>query len=210
MCIRPIGHHGVVATRCSAWYGNDRCQKVTPKDFYAFQWSEPQFHRLIVGIQRPSLGENRVRRCGTKRGREYERRSRTGACTDESWRIRPRCRVQLRESVLRELSSSRASGADRVPGRSITADETPLAPSLTPQRPGAPSLAPPCINYLLLDAGLDFIVHDDGMIELTEAGFRRMGQAHSAGLDTVIEVDRRRVLHFPGPRLGCSPSAPTS
>jgi hypothetical protein len=35
------------------------------------------------------------------------------------------------------------------------------------------------------------------MIELTEAGFRRMGQAHSAGIDTVIEVDRRCVLHFP-------------
>ena len=35
------------------------------------------------------------------------------------------------------------------------------------------------------------------MIELTEAGFRRMGQAHSAGLDTVIEVDRRYLLHFP-------------
>jgi hypothetical protein len=113
------------------------------------------------------------------------------------------------ESVLRELSSPRASDANRVPGRSNTADETPLAPFLTPQRPGAPSLAPPCINYLPLDPGLDFIVHDDGMIELTEAGFRRMGQAHSAGLDTVIEVDRRCVLHFPGPRLGCSPSAPT-
>jgi hypothetical protein len=46
------------------------------------------------------------------------------------------------ESVLRELSSSRASGANRVHGRSNTADETPLAPSLTPQRPGAPNLAP--------------------------------------------------------------------
>jgi hypothetical protein len=113
------------------------------------------------------------------------------------------------ESVLRELSSSRASGANRVPGRLNTADETPLAPSLTPQRPGTSSLAPPSINYLLLDPGLDFTVHDGGMIELTEAGFRRMGQAHSAGLDTVIEVDRRRVLHFPGPRLGCSSSAPT-
>jgi len=35
------------------------------------------------------------------------------------------------------------------------------------------------------------------MIELTEAGFRRMGQAHSAGLDTVIEVDRRYLLYYP-------------
>jgi hypothetical protein len=35
------------------------------------------------------------------------------------------------------------------------------------------------------------------MIELTEAGFRRMGQAHSAGLDAVIEIDKREVLRFP-------------
>jgi len=53
------------------------------------------------------------------------------------------------------------------------------------------------IDRLVLDPGLDFIFHKDGMIELTEAGFRRMGQAHSAGLDTVIEVDRRSLLHFP-------------
>jgi hypothetical protein len=49
----------------------------------------------------------------------------------------------------------------------------------------------------VLDPGLDFIFHKDGMIKLTEAGFRRMGQAHSAGLDTVIEVDRRYLLRFP-------------
>jgi hypothetical protein len=49
----------------------------------------------------------------------------------------------------------------------------------------------------VLDPGLDFIFHKDGMIELTEAGFRRMGQAFSAGLDTVIEVDRRYLLRFP-------------
>jgi hypothetical protein len=35
------------------------------------------------------------------------------------------------------------------------------------------------------------------MIELIEAGFRRMRQAHSAGLDTVIEIDRRDVFRFP-------------
>jgi hypothetical protein len=38
-------------------------------------------------------------------------------------------------------------------------------------------------DRLPLDPGLDFVVHDDGTIELTEAGFRRMAQAHSAGLD---------------------------
>jgi len=41
------------------------------------------------------------------------------------------------------------------------------------------------------------VVKKIGMIELTEAGFRRLGQAHSAGLDTVIEVDRRHLLHYP-------------
>jgi hypothetical protein len=45
--------------------------------------------------------------------------------------------------------------------------------------------------------GLDFVCHKDGMIELTKAGFRRMAQAHSAGLDTVIEVNRRYLLRFP-------------
>jgi len=35
------------------------------------------------------------------------------------------------------------------------------------------------------------------MIELTKAGFRRMGQAHSAGLDAVIKIDRRDVFRFP-------------
>jgi hypothetical protein len=57
--------------------------------------------------------------------------------------------------------------------------------------------APSPIDRLVLDPGLDFVFHKDGMIELTEAGFRRMGQAHSAGLDTVIEVDRRYLLHLP-------------
>src|SRR5262249_45926005 len=49
----------------------------------------------------------------------------------------------------------------------------------------------------VLDAGLDFVCHKDGMIELTEAGFRRMGQAHSAGLDTVIEANPRYLFSLP-------------
>jgi hypothetical protein len=52
-------------------------------------------------------------------------------------------------------------------------------------------------DHLPLDPGLDFVVHDNGMIELTEAGFRRMVQAHSAGIDTVINIDRRDVFRFP-------------
>src|SRR4029450_793540 len=51
-----------------------------------------------------------------------------------------------------------------------------------------------------LDLGLDFVVHDDGAIELTETGFRRMAPAHSAGRDAVIGLDRRDVLRFPAPR----------
>jgi hypothetical protein len=58
------------------------------------------------------------------------------------------------------------------------------------------SLARDVPDGLPLDPGLDFVVHDDGMIELTEAGFRRMWQAHSAGLDTAIRIDRRDVFRL--------------
>jgi hypothetical protein len=90
------------------------------------------------------------------------------------------------ETVLHELALfTRRS----TPDRSSPANEAPKAPSLVP--------APPPIDRLVLDPDLDFIFHKDGMIELTETGFRRMGQAHSAGLDAVIEVDQRYLLHFP-------------
>src|SRR6516162_8445942 len=86
------------------------------------------------------------------------------------------------ERVLHELALTRRSN----PERSGPANE---ASNAVP--------APSPIDRLVLDPGLDFIFHKDGMIELTEAGFQRMGQAHSAGLDTVIEVDRRYLLRFP-------------
>ena len=90
------------------------------------------------------------------------------------------------ERVLHELALfTRRS----TPDGSSSANAAPKAPSLVP--------APSPIDRLVLDPGLDFVFHKDGMIELTEAGFRRMGQAHSAGLDTVIEVDRRCLLRFP-------------
>jgi hypothetical protein len=89
------------------------------------------------------------------------------------------------ERVLHELALTRRSTLDR----SSPANEASNAPSLVP-------VSSP-IDRLVLDPGLDFIFHKDGMIELTEAGFRRMGQAYSAGLDTVIEVERRSLLHFP-------------
>jgi hypothetical protein len=57
-------------------------------------------------------------------------------------------------------------------------------------------------DWLTLDPGLDFVLHHNGTIELTEAGFRRMGQAHSAGLGIVIEIDRRDVFRFPATKFG--------
>jgi hypothetical protein len=94
-------------------------------------------------------------------------------------------RAMAEIGVLRELALTRRSSPERL----SPANEVSNAPSLVP--------APSPTDRLFLDAGLDFIFHKDGMIELTEAGFRRMGQAHSAGLDTIIEVDRRYLLHYP-------------
>jgi hypothetical protein len=92
------------------------------------------------------------------------------------------------ESVLHELALTRRSSRERL----SPANEAPKAPSLVP--------APSPTERLVLDPGLDFVFHKDGMIELTEAGFRRMGQAHSAGLDTVIEVEGRYLLHLAAPK----------
>jgi hypothetical protein len=52
-------------------------------------------------------------------------------------------------------------------------------------------------DRLSLDPSYDFVIRADGVIELTEAGFKRMGQAHSAGLDAVIEIDHRELFRFP-------------
>jgi hypothetical protein len=72
---------------------------------------------------------------------------------------------------------------------------------------GEPRIALPSLDRIRLDPGLDFVVHGDGMIEMTEAGFRRMVQVHSAGLDVVIGVDSREVLRLPAPKLGHAPCA---
>ena len=89
------------------------------------------------------------------------------------------------ERVLHELALTRRSS----PKRLSPANETPNAPSLVP--------APSPIDRLVLDPGLDFVFHKDGVIELTEVGFRRMAQAHSAAIDVVIGIDSRDVLRFP-------------
>jgi hypothetical protein len=100
------------------------------------------------------------------------------------------------EKVLRELSLVPLFTRRSSPGRSSSANEK-AEDAISDFRPVI--AMPDCVP---LDAGLDFVVHDDGMIGLTEAGFRRMGQAHSAGRDTVIEVDGRDVLHFPASKPG--------
>ena len=90
------------------------------------------------------------------------------------------------ERVLRELALFTRRSK---PARSSPANEAPKAPSLIP--------APSPIDRLVLDPGLDFVFHKDGVIELTEVGFRRMAQAHSATIDVVIGIDGRDVLRFP-------------
>jgi hypothetical protein len=74
-------------------------------------------------------------------------------------------------------------------------------------RSAEPRAALPSAGRLRLDPDLDFVIHDDGVIELTEAGFRRMVQAHSAGLNAVIGIDSREVLRLPAPKLGHAPCA---
>ena len=90
------------------------------------------------------------------------------------------------EKVLRELALFTRRSK---PARSSPANEAPKAPSLIP--------APSPVERLVLDPGFDFVFHKDGVIELTEVGFRRMAQAHSATIDAVIRVDSRDVLRFP-------------
>jgi hypothetical protein len=103
------------------------------------------------------------------------------------------------ERVLRELSFD--SPLKRRSNASSNCEtKEPSEQSLVSAQSGRPRVALPCVNRLCLDPHLDFVVHDDGMIELTEAGFRRMVQAHSAGLDAVIGVDRREVLRLSAPR----------
>ena len=97
---------------------------------------------------------------------------------------------QKLKKVLHELAHSTRRSSSNGSNRTSPTNDASNAPSLVP--------TPSPIDPLVLDAGLDFVCHEDGgIIELTEAGFRRMGQAHSAGLDTVIEVDRRCLLRFP-------------
>src|SRR5262245_51298489 len=111
----------------------------------------------------------------------------------------------MAEAVLRELSLASACTRQSNSGHPSSVDEKPLS-----AQSAEPRAALPSADRIRLDPDLDFIVHDDGVIELTEAGFRRMVQAHSAGLDAVIGVDRREVLRLPAPKLKHAPCAAES
>ena len=80
-------------------------------------------------------------------------------------------------------------------------DQKPSEQSPVSARSGERRVAPASLDLIRLDPSLDFVLHDDGMIEVTETGFRRMVQAHSAGLDAVICVDSREVLRLSAPKL---------
>ena len=111
------------------------------------------------------------------------------------------------ERVLRELSLSAPRACRSNPGRSSSVAERRSDQSVVSSRSAEPRAALPSAGRLRLDPDLDFVIHDDGVIDLTEAGFRRMVQAHSAGLNAVIGIDSREVLRLPAPKLGHAPCA---
>ncbi len=112
------------------------------------------------------------------------------------------------ERVLREVSLMAFCARRSSPLSSSVSEKTeasvPGFPTIRGSKHSYRAAAPfggfdlqPIPDHLPLDPGLDFVVHDDGAIELTGIGFRRMAQAHSAGLDAVIEVDSGQVFRFP-------------
>ena len=110
--------------------------------------------------------------------------------------------------VLRELSISapypcrpNPVGASSVTGRRSEQQ------SVVSSRSAEPRAAQLSAGRLRLDPDLDFVIHEEGAIELTEAGFRRMLQAHSAGFNAVIGIGSREVLRLPAPKLGHAASA---
>jgi hypothetical protein len=108
------------------------------------------------------------------------------------------------ERVLRELSLDALTPHSN-PRRSTSIAKRPTAQSAVsaPSETRPPALLP--LSRLCLDLNLDFVVHEDGVIELTEAGFRRIVQTHSAGLEAAIWMDGREVLRLPAPKVGHDP-----
>ena len=123
--------------------------------------------------------------------------------------VESECEKAMAEAgrVLRELSITapypcrpNPVGASFVTGRRSEQ-------SVVSSRSAEPHAALLSAGRLRLDPDLDFVIHDEGTIELTEAGFRRMLQAHSAGFNAVIGIGSREVLRLPAPKLGHAPSA---
>jgi hypothetical protein len=113
------------------------------------------------------------------------------------------------ESVLRERRSSELSSsvgqkaASAIPGFATIRDSKSYTQSYrSAARFGLfdSRLVKAILDPLPLDPGLDFIILDDGAIELTQTGFRRMVQAHSVDLDVVIGVDGHDLLRLPARR----------
>src|SRR5262245_30177070 len=111
----------------------------------------------------------------------------------------------MAEAVLRELSLTTPCTRQSNPGRPGSVDEKPSEQSPLSAQSGQPRAALSSLDRIRLDPNLEFVVHDDGVIELTEAGFRRMVQAHSARLDAVIGLDSRELLRLPASKLGHAP-----
>jgi hypothetical protein len=103
------------------------------------------------------------------------------------------------ETVLRELLLVEPRQSTLEPSGAANEKSRARDPA---RRSVMPRSVPSAIDRLRLDPGLDFIVRDEGLIEMTEAGVRRMVQAHSAGLDVVIGINDREVLHFLAPKRG--------
>jgi len=118
------------------------------------------------------------------------------------------------ESVLREISSVRRRSSElsssvgqkaesAIPGFATIRDSKSYTQSYrSAARFGLfdSRLVKAILDPLPLDPGLDFIILDDGAIELTQTGFRRMVQAHSVELDVVIGIDGRDLLRLPARR----------
>jgi hypothetical protein len=109
--------------------------------------------------------------------------------------------------VLRELSISAPYPCRPNPVGASFVTERCSEQSVVSSRSAQPRAAQLSAGRLRLDPDLDFVIHDEGAIELTEAGFRRMLQAHSAGFNAVIGFGSREVLRLPAPKLGHAPSA---
>src|SRR5262252_1431799 len=85
------------------------------------------------------------------------------------------------EKVLHELALTRRSSPERL----SPSTEAPKAPSLVP--------APSPIDRLVLDPGLDFVFHEDGMIEPIEAEVCMM-RSRELMLNVLVTSEQRRMF----------------